>query len=109
MWPRWRSAGNTAVASSPAALLILVVIGLFSVSGITFIKLIGMALLIAVLVDATIVRALLIPATMRPLGNANWWAPAPLRRFYLRHGLHESGGPRATSDRGPIPAQTPVG
>jgi RND superfamily putative drug exporter len=73
-----------------AALLILVVIGLFSVSGITFIKLIGVALIIAILVDATIVRALLVPATMRLLGNANWWAPAPLRRFYVRHGLHEA-------------------
>jgi RND superfamily putative drug exporter len=73
-----------------AALLILVVIGLFSISGITFIKLIGVALLIAVLVDATIVRALLVPATMRLLGTANWWAPAPLRRFYERHGFRHA-------------------
>ncbi|MET7426878.1 MMPL family transporter [Dactylosporangium sp. NPDC005555] len=73
-----------------AALLILVVIGLFSISGITFIKLIGVALLIAVLVDATIVRALLVPATMRLLGNVNWWAPAPLKRFSDRHGLRET-------------------
>ncbi|WP_066375972.1 MMPL family transporter [Herbidospora mongoliensis] len=80
-----------------AALLILVVIGLFSISGITFIKLIGVAMLIAVLVDATIVRALLVPATMRLLGEANWWAPAPLRRFYSRHGLHESQEPEGVS------------
>jgi RND superfamily putative drug exporter len=73
-----------------AAGLILVVIALFSISGITFIKLIGVAMLIAVLVDATIVRALLVPATMRLLGRANWWAPAPLRRFYARYGIHES-------------------
>nr|MDT0660706.1 MMPL family transporter [Micromonospora sp. DSM 115978] len=72
-----------------AALLILVVIGLFSISGITFIKLIGVALIIAILVDATIVRALLVPATMRLLGNANWWAPGPLRRRYARHGFRE--------------------
>ncbi|TQS39479.1 MMPL family transporter, partial [Cryptosporangium phraense] len=71
-----------------AALLILVVIGLFSISGITFIKLIGVAMLIAVLVDATIVRALLVPATMRLLGDANWWAPGPLKRFYARYGIH---------------------
>ncbi|MBL7518071.1 MMPL family transporter, partial [Frankia sp. CNm7] len=89
-----------------AAVLILVVIGLFSVSGITFIKLIGVAMLIAVLVDATIVRALLVPATMRLLGNANWWAPAPLRRFYTRHGLHEPEDPSLTvSDLRPAPAQ----
>jgi uncharacterized membrane protein YdfJ with MMPL/SSD domain len=72
-----------------AALLILVVIGLFSISGITFIKLIGVAMLIAVLVDATVVRALLVPATMRLLGDANWWAPAPLRRVYARYGIRE--------------------
>ncbi|GAA3241469.1 MMPL family transporter [Dactylosporangium siamense] len=75
-----------------AALLILVVIGLFSISGITFIKLIGVALLIAVLVDATIVRALLVPATMRLLGTLNWWAPAPLKRFSDRHGFRETSG-----------------
>jgi len=89
-----------------AALLILVVIGLFSISGITFIKLIGVAMLIAILVDATIVRALLVPATMRLLGNANWWAPAPMRRFYTRHGIHESEDPPAapelTPDREPL-------
>ncbi|MFJ3779098.1 MMPL family transporter [Streptomyces sp. NPDC090075] len=91
-----------------AALLILVVIGLFSVSGITFIKLIGVAMLIAVLVDATIVRALLVPATMRLLGNANWWAPAPLRRFYARHGLREGDDdPPSTSGLRPAPARTP--
>ncbi|WP_239160509.1 MMPL family transporter [Virgisporangium ochraceum] len=84
-----------------AALLILVVIGLFSISGITFIKLIGVALLIAVLVDATIVRALLVPATMRLLGTANWWAPAPLRRFYERHGFRES-------DDAPVPVAVKV-
>jgi RND superfamily putative drug exporter len=90
-----------------AALLILVVIGLFSVSGITFIKLIGVAMLIAVLVDATIVRALLVPATMRLLGNANWWAPAPLRHFYARHGLREGDDPPPTPDLRPAPARTP--
>lgn len=90
-----------------AALLILVVIGLFSVSGITFIKLIGVAMLIAVLVDATIIRALLVPATMRLLGNANWWAPTPLRRFYARHGLREGDDPPPTPDLRPAPARTP--
>ncbi|EXG79611.1 MMPL family transporter [Cryptosporangium arvum] len=84
-----------------AALLILVVIGLFSISGITFIKLIGVAMLIAVLVDATIVRALLVPATMRLLGNLNWWAPGPLRRFYARYGIHEEGTPTPPA---PVPA-----
>ena len=75
-----------------AALLLLVVIGAFSLSGITFIKMIGVAMLIAVVVDATIVRILLVPATMRLLGNANWYAPGPLRRFYKRYGIRESDG-----------------
>jgi uncharacterized membrane protein YdfJ with MMPL/SSD domain len=75
-----------------AALLLLVVIGAFSLSGITFIKMIGVAMLIAIVVDATIVRILLVPATMRLLGRANWYAPGPLRRFYARYGLRESDG-----------------
>jgi RND superfamily putative drug exporter len=81
-----------------AALLLLVVIGAFSLSGITFIKMIGVAMLIAVVVDATIVRILLVPATMRLLGNANWYAPGPLRRLYARYGIRESDGePSPTS------------
>ena len=75
-----------------AALLLVVVIGAFSLSGITFIKLIGVAMAIAIVVDATVVRALLVPATMRLLGRANWWAPAPLRRFHDRFGFSESDG-----------------
>ena len=76
-----------------AALLLTVVIGAFSLSGITFIKLIGVAMIIAILVDATVVRALLVPATMRLLGRANWWAPAPLRRFHQRFGFREPDSP----------------
>ena len=72
-----------------AALLLVVVIGAFATSGITFIKLIGVAMVIAIIVDATIVRVLLVPATMRLLGRANWWAPGPLRRVYERFGIRE--------------------
>src|SRR4029450_155508 len=75
-----------------AALLLLLVIGAFSLSGITFIKMIGVAMLIAVVVDATIVRILLVPASMRLLGRANWYAPRPLRRLYARYGIRESDG-----------------
>jgi trehalose monomycolate/heme transporter len=75
-----------------AALLLLVVIGAFSLSGITFIKMIGIAMLIAVVIDATVVRTLLVPATMRLLGRANWWAPGPLGRLYARYGIRESDG-----------------
>ncbi|MDQ1666444.1 MAG: trehalose monomycolate/heme transporter, partial [Actinomycetota bacterium] len=72
-----------------AALLLVVVIGAFATSGIVFIKMIGVGMIIAILVDATIVRALLVPATMRLLGRRNWWAPAPLARFWARWGLRE--------------------
>ena len=59
------------------------------------IKQLGVGLALAVIVDATIVRSLLVPATMKLLGEWNWWAPAPLRRLHARIGLAEpgSGGP----------------
>ncbi len=74
-----------------AALLLAVVIGGFATSGIVFLKMIGVGMLVAVLLDATVVRALLVPATMRLLGRANWWAPGPLRRWWERHGHRENG------------------
>ncbi len=51
---------------------------------------IGVAMLIAIVVDATVVRTLLVPATMRLLGRADWWAPRPLRRLDARYGIRES-------------------
>ena len=72
-----------------AALLLVVVIGAFATSGIVFIKMIGVGMVIAIVIDATVVRALLVPATMRLLGRWNWWAPAPLARFWSRHGIRE--------------------
>ncbi len=88
-----------------AALLLAVVIGGFATSGIVIMKMIGFGMLIAVLLDATVVRALLVPATMRLLGNANWWAPAPMLRWWQKYGHRESedgpdGGGIPTSSRG---------
>lgn len=60
----------------------------FSASGITFIKLIGVGMAVAIIVDATVVRAILVPATMRLLGRWNWWAPAPLTRWQTHLTLH---------------------
>jgi trehalose monomycolate/heme transporter len=74
------------------ALLLVIVVGAFSASGITFIKLMGVGMIIALVVDATIIRVLLVPATMRVLGPVNWWAPRRLRRFYARYGLREDSG-----------------
>jgi trehalose monomycolate/heme transporter len=75
-----------------AALLLMVVIGAFSASGITFIKLMGVGMVVALIVDASIVRVMLVPATMRLLGRANWWAPRPLRPLYARYGIGEADG-----------------
>ena len=72
-----------------AALLLVMVIGSFMTGQILFIKQIGLGLALAVAVDATMVRMLLVPATMRLLGKYNWWAPAPLLAIYRRLGLGE--------------------
>jgi uncharacterized membrane protein YdfJ with MMPL/SSD domain len=82
------------------ALLLIIVVGAFSASGITFIKLMGVGMIVALLVDASVVRVLLVPATMRLLGRANWWAPRPLRRLYARYGFKEDS---------PAPIPVPAG
>ncbi len=67
-----------------AALLFCVAIGTFATSGISFIQELGVGTAAAVALDATIVRALLVPSLMALLGEWNWWAPPPLRRLHLR-------------------------
>ena len=94
-----------------AALLLVVVIGAFATSQMTTLKLLGVGMGLAIFVDATIVRALLVPAVMRLLGAANWWAPARLARWWRSHGFVEPhddadprGGPvRDTGDVTPAP------
>ncbi|GAB3246272.1 MMPL family transporter [Nocardioides dilutus] len=78
-----------------AAVLLAVVIGAFATSGIVFMKMLGIGMLVALLVDATIVRALLVPATMKLLGRWNWWAPAPMARWWSRYGFREDEAPPA--------------
>jgi uncharacterized membrane protein YdfJ with MMPL/SSD domain len=73
-----------------AALLFCVAIGAFATSSILFIKLLGVGTALAVAIDATVIRALLVPALMALLGRWNWWAPAPLRRLHARIGLSEA-------------------
>ena len=72
-----------------AALLFCVAIGAFVTSEIFFIKQLGAGAALAVAVDATVVRALLVPALMGSLGERAWWAPAPLRKLHRRVGIHE--------------------
>ncbi|WP_246102825.1 MMPL family transporter [Streptomyces piniterrae] len=72
---------------SAAAALVAVVMIALATSGITFLKLLGVGLALAVLLDATLVRGVLVPAVMKLAGRANWWAPPPLRRLHARLGL----------------------
>jgi len=83
---------HTARIVTAAALLLGVVVGAFITISITVLKMIGVGVVIALLVDATIVRGLLVPASMRLLGKWAWWSPAPLARWWERHGLPEETG-----------------
>jgi RND superfamily putative drug exporter len=86
-----------------AALLLIVVIGGFASGEILFIKMIGFGMVVALIVDATIVRALLVPATMRLLGRANWWLPGPLAAVYRRFGIREE-----VAEKAPVEVREPV-
>jgi putative drug exporter of the RND superfamily len=77
------------IITSAAALLVIVFAG-FAAGELVLIKQLGLGMAVAVIVDATIVRTLLVPATMTLMGRWNWWAPAPLRRFHRRFGLQET-------------------
>ncbi|MBI5368418.1 MAG: MMPL family transporter [Planctomycetes bacterium] len=74
-----------------AALLLVVVIGSFATGQLIGVKQVGLGLGLAVLVDATVVRMLLVPAAMRLMGKYNWWAPRPLALLHQRLGLSEGG------------------
>ena len=92
------------IITSAALAVVIVFLG-FAAGQSLGIKEFGLALAIAVIVDATLVRCVLVPATMTLLGRANWWAPAPLRRLHGRFGLRESPLPA----RGVAPAPAPAG
>ncbi|MGM1059742.1 MMPL family transporter [Saccharothrix sp. Mg75] len=72
-----------------AALLLIVVTGAFAFSQITMMRFVGVGMILALALDATVVRMLLVPAVMRLLGDAAWWAPGPLRRVQRRVALHD--------------------
>ena len=82
--------GRTGRLVTAAAVLLAVVFVAIATSGVTIVKMFGLGLALAVLVDAFIIRATLAPALMGLAGRANWWAPRPLRRFHLRWGIWES-------------------
>ena len=72
-----------------AALLVVVVAASFVTADVVLIKALGFGIALAVFLDATVVRALLVPATMTLLGKWNWWLPAPLERRLARYDLSE--------------------
>jgi RND superfamily putative drug exporter len=84
------------IITSAAFLVTIVFLG-FAAGQSLGIEEFGLALAIAVSVDVTLVRCVLGPATMTLLGQANWWAPAPLRRLHHRLGLHEAPAHPAAS------------
>ncbi|MEV8408683.1 MMPL family transporter, partial [Streptomyces niveus] len=90
-----------AMVTAAAGLIAIVWLG-FVLSGISYLKAIGLGLAVAVLMDATLVRGALVPAFMRLAGRANWWAPAPLARFHKKFGLREAPDePSGTPDEKP--------
>jgi RND superfamily putative drug exporter len=80
------------IVTSAAALIVVVFLG-FAAGELLTIKEVGLGMAIAVVLDATVVRMLLVPATMKLMGRWNWWAPPALRRLHDRYGLVERGSP----------------
>jgi RND superfamily putative drug exporter len=83
--------GITGGMITGAALIMVAVFAAFGMSSITSIKALGVTMSLAVLIDATIVRGILVPAFMRIMGRVNWWAPAWLQRAIAKLGLYEVG------------------
>lgn len=79
-----------------AALIMAISFAALIAAKVAVMRLFGVGLTLAVLVDATLVRLVLVPAFMHVMGRWNWWAPAPLRRLHARFGISEAGGTRHT-------------
>ena len=88
--------GITGGIITGAALIMVAVFGAFALSSVTLIKALGFSMALAVLIDATIVRGILVPAFMRVMGSVNWWAPRWIQRGVARLGLYE-GGPESVA------------
>ncbi|MFJ8587792.1 MMPL family transporter [Streptomyces sp. NPDC093595] len=92
-----------------AAVILAVVMVAIGTSRVTNTKMLGLGVALAVLMDAMVVRSLLVPAVMKLTGRATWWAPAPLRAFHARFGISEGGIPaparQPAGDAPPAPAR----
>lgn len=91
-----------------AAILFAIAIGAFATSEITLIKQLGVGTAVAVLIDATIIRAFLVPSLMKLLGDWNWWAPGPLRRLHERIGFSEAEPPDDPPESEPPKTREPA-
>jgi len=83
--------GITGGIITGAALVMVAVFGAFALSSVVLIKALGFSMALAVLIDATVVRGVLVPAFMRVMGAVNWWAPRFVQRAVARIGLYEDG------------------
>jgi RND superfamily putative drug exporter len=97
-----------------AALVMSISFAALIAAEVSFMRMFGVGLTLAVLVDATLVRILLVPAFMHVLGSANWWAPKPLVRLHTRFGISEANTPDPTeaaieqTDHGVMSVPNPV-
>ncbi|HEX4483392.1 MAG TPA: MMPL family transporter [Solirubrobacteraceae bacterium] len=88
------------------AIMVAVALGAFATSHVVFIKELGLGTAAAVLIDAFVIRALLVPALMALLGEWNWWSPAPLRRLHAKLGIDEGASAGSSTALAPLPVQT---
>ena len=87
--------------------MVAVALGAFATSHVVFIKELGLGTAVAVLIDAFVIRALLVPALMALLEDWNWWSPAPLRRLHGWLNVSEEGAARASEpERRPLSSPT---
>ncbi|MDW4899688.1 MMPL family transporter [Streptomyces californicus] len=92
-----------------AAVILAVVMVAIGTSRVTSTKMLGLGIALAVLMDAMVVRGLLVPAVMKLMGRSTWWAPTPLRAFHRRFGLSEGESAPAAAASAPAPAPAPDG
>ncbi|RKN04405.1 MMPL family transporter [Streptomyces radicis] len=94
--------GRTAPLITAAAGILVLTFATYATSGVVFLKELGIGTALVILADATLIRMVLLPVSMRLAGRANWWAPRPLRRLHARIGLAESPPPApAPAPEGP--------
>jgi uncharacterized membrane protein YdfJ with MMPL/SSD domain len=96
--------GITGGIITGAALIMVAVFGAFAMSSVVLIKALGFSMALAVLIDATIVRGILVPSFMRVMGDLNWWAPRWMQRIVRRIGLYEGPPPSTETPSVPEPA-----